>query len=324
MTRMGSDLAFGDGSECGEVPIRTDDFFAGLPSGRCSSSYLTVGRPKVAAKDLVSSAALRRKRESWDKSSKGCFTCDRTDAYFGRYIATELESFGHVSGNSSEASIDISPCILALPFDGLSLTVDHFEALLRLQIIKDTDKYRLVLELYVSGSDSSPMIKVPTLLPWLRRAELFKGKDIDLGDIEFWWVILCFQDGIQTLLLAMETSFTPKRVRKALRFVHPSSALDGETGSDSKPDDQGPDAAPMVATGLNSSKGKDIDLGDIEFSMGDSMLPGWDPGLAFGDGSGTSEVPISDFDDFLAGLPSGFDAPRYLTKLGGRSRRRIS
>ncbi|KAF2607140.1 hypothetical protein F2Q68_00043042 [Brassica cretica] len=35
----------------------------------------------------------------------------------------------------------------------------------------------------------------------------------------------------------------------------------------------------------------------------------WDPDLAFGDGSGTSEVPIPDFDDFFAGLPSGIDAP---------------
>uniref|UniRef100_A0A0D3BVF0 Uncharacterized protein n=1 Tax=Brassica oleracea var. oleracea TaxID=109376 RepID=A0A0D3BVF0_BRAOL len=140
--------------------------------------------------------------------------------------------------------------VLILSYEhGLSLTVDHMEALLRLQIVKDTDKYRL-------------------------------------------------------------------RVRKSLRFVHPSPALGGELGSDSEPDDQGPNAAPTVATGLNSSKGKDIDLGDIEFSVHDSMLQGWDPDLAFGDGSGTSEVPIPDFDDFFAGLPSGFDAPPATNESG--------
>ena len=68
-----------------------------------------------------------------------------------------------------------------------------------------------------------------------------------------------------------------------------------------------PTLPPLLRRG--GTLGKDIDLGDIEFSMDDSMLLGWDSDLAYGDGSGSNKVPIPDFDDFFAGLPSGFDAP---------------
>uniref|UniRef100_A0A0D3A0N6 Uncharacterized protein n=1 Tax=Brassica oleracea var. oleracea TaxID=109376 RepID=A0A0D3A0N6_BRAOL len=104
------------------------------------------------------------------------------------------------------------------------------------------------------------------------------------------------------------TCFTPKRVRKALRLVQPGPALAADTGSDSESDDQNPVEAPTAVPESSSRKGKDVDLGDIEFSMDDSMLPGWDPNLAYGDGSGSREVPIPDFDDFFADLPPGFDA----------------
>uniref|UniRef100_A0A0D3DMU3 Uncharacterized protein n=1 Tax=Brassica oleracea var. oleracea TaxID=109376 RepID=A0A0D3DMU3_BRAOL len=148
-------------------------------------------------------------------------------------IVRVLDRFGVAINQLNPLGIQHLIGILVLSYEhGLSLTVDHFEALLRLQIIRETDTYRLV-----------------------------------------------------------PRNFMSVRVRKALRFVHPGPALGGETRSDSEPEDHGPNAgpnaAPTIVTGLSSSKGKDIDLGDLEFSVDDCMLPGWDPNhLAFGDGSG--------------------------------------
>ncbi|KAF2539491.1 hypothetical protein F2Q68_00020771 [Brassica cretica] len=111
------------------------------------------------------------------------------------------------------------------------------------------------------------------------------------------------------LLYAEESS-------KALRLAHPGPEVGAETDSGSEPDGPYPSAVPAGETNVRSSKGKEIDLGEIEFFVDDSVLPGWDPDLAYGDGNGTSEVPISNFDDFFASLPSSFDPPPPVDKLG--------
>uniref|UniRef100_A0A0D3BXW7 Uncharacterized protein n=1 Tax=Brassica oleracea var. oleracea TaxID=109376 RepID=A0A0D3BXW7_BRAOL len=112
------------------------------------------------------------------------------------------------------------------------------------------------------------------------------------------------------------TSFTPRRVRKALRLVHPDFEVG--VGADSGSESDGPAPCDVSAEEMNvrSSKGKGIDLGDIDFSIDDSILPGWDPDLAYFDSSGTSKAPIPNFDDFFAGLPSSFDPPSSVDEMG--------
>ncbi|KAF3574397.1 hypothetical protein F2Q69_00059796 [Brassica cretica] len=185
---------------------------------------------------------------------------------------------------------------------GLSLTTDHFEAIFRLQLVSKPHLYRLVPRKYItvikgliSNSNSWPkfffFVRINAASVEENYNPLFRSKP---NDSPFINPLFPF----------------PEEVIE-MRYL-----LRNEADSDFESDDHPSRDVPVEETNVRSSKDKGIDLGDIEFTVDDSILPGWDPDLAYGDGSGSSEVPIPDFDEFLVGLPSSFDPPSSKDELG--------